>query len=80
MKIYEKSMKNMNFHDFPRFLGKSGMDLMHPPKLCASLVHSAQVSDQLQDSDFLGLVAKPLLACGGQVLPGLGLHITWGGA
>ena len=28
----------MDFHDFPRFLGKSGMDLMHPLKLCASLV------------------------------------------
>ncbi len=27
----------MDFHDVPRFLGKSGMDLMYPPKLCAAL-------------------------------------------
>ena len=31
----------MDFHDFPRFLGKSGMDLMHPPKLCAILARTA---------------------------------------
>ena len=34
----------MDFHDFPRFLGKSGKLSHHPPKLCASLamtlVHS----------------------------------------
>ena len=34
----------MDFHDFPRFLGKSWMDLMYPPKLCASLIeHLASV-------------------------------------
>ena len=35
--VVENQGKIMDFHDFPRFLGKSGMDLMHPPKLCAGL-------------------------------------------
>ena len=30
----------MDFHDFPRFLGKSGAVLRQPPKLCASLISS----------------------------------------
>ena len=28
----------MDFHDFPRCLGKSGVYLIQPPKLCAGLV------------------------------------------
>ena len=27
----------MLFHDFPRFLGKSGVYLIQPPKMCAGL-------------------------------------------
>ena len=33
----------MDFHDFPRFPGKSGMDLMYPPKLCAGLADGVDV-------------------------------------
>ena len=29
----------MDFRDFPMVLGKSGMDLIQPPKLCAGLAH-----------------------------------------
>ena len=29
----------MDFHDFPRFLGKSGCVSHPPPKLCAYLAH-----------------------------------------
>ena len=27
----------MDFHDFPKILGKSGVYFIHPPKLCAGL-------------------------------------------
>ena len=33
----EKQWKIMEFHDFPRFLRKSGKYEIHPPKLCAGL-------------------------------------------
>ena len=28
----ENQLRIVDFHDFSRFLGKSGMDLIHPPK------------------------------------------------
>ena len=31
----------MDFHDFPRFLGKSEKYEIHPPKLCASLARNS---------------------------------------
>ena len=31
----------MDFHDFPRFLRKSGVYLIHTPKLCAGLSSSS---------------------------------------
>ena len=33
----------MDFHDFPRILGKSGKYEIHPPKLCASLWQKARI-------------------------------------
>ena len=33
----ESQRKSMEFHDFPMYLGKSGIDLIHPSKLCAAL-------------------------------------------
>ena len=45
----------MDFHDFPRFLGKSGADLIQPPKICASLVQSTLRSARRgADSSLLG--------------------------
>ena len=37
MKMIKKSMLS---YDFPRILGKSGVDLIQPPKICAGLVAS----------------------------------------
>ena len=34
----------MDFHDFPRILGKSGVYLIHPPKICAGLCASEGAS------------------------------------
>ena len=41
----------MDFHDFPMFLGKSGMDLMHPPKLCAALIRVRSAREAERDQD-----------------------------
>ena len=41
VKSIENQCKSMIFHDFPRFLGKSGVYLIHPPELCAGLAHLA---------------------------------------
>ena len=37
MYFHGKSKKTMDFHDFPRFLGKSWCRSHPPPKLCAGL-------------------------------------------
>ena len=57
----------MDFHNFPKFLGKSGMDLIHPPKFCAGLVHGtapepppARGPRYNADEDAPALVAKLL--------------------
>ena len=35
-------------YDFARILGKSGVDLIHPPKMCAGLVQTSVYSRSLR--------------------------------
>ena len=49
MKIHDFSLKIKDFHDFPRFLGKSGVCLIHPPNLSASRVPEVTVAPQPGD-------------------------------
>ena len=41
----------MDFHDFPRFLGKSGAVLKQPPKICASLISRHPEQPEGAESD-----------------------------
>ena len=74
----------MDFHDFPTFLGKSGMDLMHPPKLCASLFQTAKMYMLYRENAVSSFSLLPDTVSDGETVIGLpfwvGLHTTWGGA
>ena len=49
----------MDFHDFPRFLGKSGKLSHHPPKLCARLALTTILCLSISASPILGRETAP---------------------